>query len=103
MCINPKHLRLGSAQDNADDAYRNKKIPRGEQRPNAKLVSSTIIEIIRLSNDGIQQKKISEMFGVSRACVSNVIRGKSWLHITRPEDALEIMPRSKTENMLARG
>lgn len=84
MCINPKHLRLGTVvKDNAKDAKINNRIPRGENRSNAKLSRESII-IIRdmYENQGLSQRDIAKFFEVSSGCISDIIRGKSWFHVT---------------------
>ena len=81
MCINPKHLTLGTHKDNMADAYRNRKILRGEQKPNSKLTPEGVVLIRELYKAGTKQKEIASILGVCRSCVCNVLRGKSWFHV----------------------
>jgi predicted XRE-type DNA-binding protein len=82
MCINPKHLSLGSQQDNLNDAKRNRRIPRGEQRSNAKLTAEKVAEIKKLYREKkYNQYELSPLFGVSRGCICSIVRGKSWVHV----------------------
>ena len=54
----------------------------GEKSGNHKLKNFDIIEIRRLSDEGIlTQKEIAKMFGVSRVTISNIKNRKYWKHI----------------------
>jgi predicted XRE-type DNA-binding protein len=82
MCINPKHLLLGTHQDNVNDAKKNRKILRGEQKPNSKLTAKKVLEIRELKKyKKITEKEIAKIFNISRGCVSSILRGKSWYHL----------------------
>lgn len=95
-CVNPKHLFLGTQQDNVADMIRKgrlvvgkgerhgfilhpEKRPRGERHGNAKLTSEQVEEIRRIyAGGGVTQKEIGKMFGMSNQEISNIIRGAYW-------------------------
>lgn len=98
-CVNPYHLFLGTASDNIQDAFDKGRLivpagdehwtrahpeyhPRGEQVGGAKLTTADVIEIRRLYTvERIKQGDIAKRFGVTRECISAIIRGKNWTHI----------------------
>ena len=56
---------------------------RGSKHGNAKLTESDVREIKRLLQEGsLSQREIGELFGVSRAVISNIGRGACWAHVT---------------------
>jgi len=83
-CVNPAHLRLGTHAENmADMATRGR--ARGGSKPgeacgHAKLSWDTVREIRRLwaLPSHPSQRALGERFGVDRATISYVVRGKTW-------------------------
>lgn len=86
-CVNPDHLFLGSHKDNIADMLlkgRGKKgNPNiaGENNKTAKLSVSEIIEIRRLSNEGVSKAEIGRMFGIRDSHVCKIVQRKSWAHV----------------------
>lgn len=86
-CVNPKHLRAGSAKENMQDAIRAGTFvfpPRkvGEDANSAVLREEDVKEIRWLSANGEHTRtKISEMFGVSRATIRNCVNRTTWAHV----------------------
>jgi hypothetical protein len=80
-CCNPEHLREGTNQDNVDDKLRADRQPRGETNGNAKLTLDQVNEI-RQNPDAMSQRRLAEMYGVKKACIAKIQRGKTWnLHV----------------------
>lgn len=81
-CVNPNHLWVGTAKDNALDRVRKGRSgPRralGDRAPGAKLRSNQIALIKLAYNWGAPQPAIAAACGVSQATISKVILGKSW-------------------------
>jgi hypothetical protein len=97
-CVNPLHLFLGTAKDNAIDlakkgrsplalnpsasffakpesnAYR----PRGDKHGRAKLAESQVDEIRRSILKGESQRKIASRYGVTQSLISRINRGVIW-------------------------
>lgn len=85
-CVNPKHLWLGTHQDNMND--RDKKgrgvirpTDRGEESNFAKLKDEHVIEIRRCVSLGAKQRDMAKRFGVKDSCVSSIINNKTWKHL----------------------
>ena len=79
-CVNPSHLSLGTAKDNHDDMKVKGRGLSGEKHPNRKLSHKKVVEIRKLWNNGAYvQREIADMFGITQANVSSIIRNKSWI------------------------
>ena len=51
--------------------------PFGEDHPSAKLTEADCIEIFRLWDNGVAQKRIAECVGCSPSHVSNILNARS--------------------------
>lgn len=86
-CVNPAHLYLGTAKNNAQDRADRRRgrehRDRGELSPRAKLtetdVRSIIVELQRLPRRS--QASIAEEFGVKQPQISRIMRRESWAHL----------------------
>lgn len=74
-CINPGHLRLGTAQDNANDAIAADRTKKGEASANAKLGNKDVEAIRKKWSDGETQKKLSNEYGVHINTIGGICRG----------------------------
>lgn len=85
-CVNPKHLWLGTAKDNALDASKkgrlknNFRVFYGDLNSQSKLKNVDIVKI-RLMANKYSQTNIAKKFRVSQATVWKILNGKSWKHI----------------------
>lgn len=83
-CVNPSHLREGTAKMNTDD-----KIERGRQAVGvatnvAKFSDDTVREARILHAQGLGFTEIGRRFGVSRTTAHYAVSGRTWKHV--PED-----------------
>lgn len=106
-CCNPKHIRLGTHQDNTDDRKLRGRWDtnvRGEAHPHSKLTVAKVRKICHLYFvKGLQPKAISDKMKVSRCSVHNVIEGKTWKHVTKthiPKGFLHHFDKCKHRNEL---
>jgi hypothetical protein len=76
-CVNPRHLFLGTNQDNSDDCVNKKRHTYGSHHKNAKITDDIAINI---RQDPRSLKKISESFGVSARLVFNIKHNMAWKH-----------------------
>lgn len=83
-CVNPRHLRWATPAENSDDKYKHGTQQNGERNPSVKLTELQVLEIMSLVGT-MPQGQIAKRFGVDRKCVNNIYRGKSWMHLPRPE------------------
>lgn len=99
-CVNPSHLYIGTAKDNARDlwergspvaqiqknitedveAKRVASLPRGasHSRPLAKLEESEVAKILESTDS---QKAIATRFGVSQQLISKIKQRQYWRHV----------------------
>ena len=54
---------------------------RGERCGTSKLTEADIHKIRDMKSNGILQKEIAALYGVSKAQISNIVRGKRWAHL----------------------
>lgn len=82
ICINPKHLFLGTRLDNMKDASLKNRMCKGGDNIKSKLKESDIPKIKEIySKGGISQLKLSKQFSVSQAIIARVISSKLWKHV----------------------
>ena len=81
ICVNPKHLFLGTKNDNnLDRAKKNRSFkPKGEKHPMVKLTKEQVLEI-RQNYKGIpgEYKEIAKKYGISRSHVGGIINKIYW-------------------------
>ena len=80
-CVNPKHLFLGTSQENAKDRDEKHRNAYGERHGMSKLSEKEIIKIRKLRFDGYTIVKLGKIFGVDHTMISNICRNKNWKHI----------------------
>lgn len=81
-CINPKHLRPGTPQDNMDDMKSKGRQPcaYGESNHQSKLTNDTVLAI---RNTPGTCDELSIIFGISRSVISAVRNGTAWKHLVK--------------------
>lgn len=81
-CCNPKHLFLGTAQDNMDDKVKKGRQPRADSHPRRKLSSSKVIEIRRrYANGETSFSRMAKEYGVHSSTIRLVISRKNWPNV----------------------
>ncbi len=88
LCVNPKHLQVGTQQDNVDDRQaRGRWKPRiGEDNNKAVFTNNDIHCIRDALKKGYSQRELATFFSVWQPTISCVSRRKTWAHL--PEVAL---------------
>ena len=80
-CVNPRHLFLGTNQDNVDDKITKGRARRGHRIVTAKLHDNDIPRIRDMLVQHLKQEDIATWFGVSDATISAIKHGKFWSHV----------------------
>jgi len=82
-CCNPRHLFLGTHEDNALDRDRKGRTQRckGEDNSHVKLTEVNVREIFQRANRGERQDMIAEEFHIHPAHVSSIKLQKTWRHL----------------------
>ncbi len=79
-CINPKHLELGTYQDNYDDMVERGRVnkAKGNSIWASKLTKTDVLKIRKLLSKGYSHSKIAKMYLVSKCSITCINTGKSW-------------------------
>ncbi len=81
-CVNPKHLFLGTQQDNINDAVAKKRMAVGSHHGMSKLVENEAKEIRKLYSTGLySQRKLGKMFCVDQHQIYCIVNYKTWKNI----------------------
>jgi hypothetical protein len=80
LCVNPRHLFLGTAKDNSDDMVSKGRQPRvvGSKHGGAKLTEAEASAIRASSKKG---RDLAVEYGVSPSTISVIKNGKSWSYL----------------------
>lgn len=79
ICVNPKHLWLGTAKENTQDAVSKGRMARGSKHHNAKLNEYKVSWIKQLlDTKRYTQRTIASVFGVHSAAISSIKHGRTW-------------------------
>ena len=90
-CINPEHLRKGSAADNSRDMLSRKRGRwlRGENQPNARLTERQVQDIRNAHASGRQQIELARIYGMNPSHISRICSGKKWGYLAKDEHDVE--------------
>jgi hypothetical protein len=86
-CFNQKHLKLGTRQQNMDDAKRLGRMKgpgvktAGESNGRHKLTAAKATRVRELYASGMSQRQIARKMGVCRGTIQFITSGKNWAHL----------------------
>lgn len=100
-CVNPDHLFLGTQLDNATDRDNKGRripafgdnhgfrkhpecVPRGTDKPNARLDDEKVFQMRLLAKRGVSQAEVARRFKVSLSAARSAMLGFSWRHVLNP-------------------
>lgn len=75
-CTNPKHLFLGTNDDNMNDMAQ-----KGRNKVRAKLTPKQVIKIRRMIDAGIKLVRIAQEFGLNPRTITNIKLRRAWKDI----------------------
>ncbi len=78
-CVNPAHLMIGDAQDNADDKVRSGRSLAGTRNPASNLTEEAVMDIFE---NEMTPKQCKAKYGVSRDTVREIRLGISYSSVT---------------------
>ena len=81
LCVNPRHLWLGTNADNTQDAANKNRMAYGERSPMAKISTEDARAIFMLCGT-MSQQKIADLFGINQAAVSSIHLRQTWRRAT---------------------
>lgn len=76
-----ENLEQISKLENTKHQWDNDLGKRGSECSYAKLTEDDVVKIKRMLREGLAQRKIAEMFNVSRSAILQINRGYSWKHV----------------------
>jgi hypothetical protein len=81
-CVNPKHLFLGTNDDNMKDmAYKGRSADNhGSKNPNSKLKEQDVIQI-KLLKGKVSGAELGRRYGVVKEAIYDIWSGKRWSHV----------------------
>lgn len=80
-CVNPKHLVIGSHDDNMKDMTARGRSQHGSSHSSAKLTEAAVSEIRRRHAGGESIVSLAADFSVAWVTVSRVVKGLLWKHV----------------------
>lgn len=80
LCVNPKHLHIGTCKDNAKEAVERGRIKCGEDTYNAQLTNKQVIEIFKSNKKNIQ---LARDYKVRPQTISRIKTKSRYRHILR--------------------
>ena len=82
ICVNPKHLFLGTQRDNNADKIDKGRNAKGNKFPHAKLNPIAVRRIRKAYATGkVTQTALATKYGVAISQINGVVNGKTWRHI----------------------
>lgn len=80
-CVNPDHLYLGTAQDNANDAINDGTTLKGQKNKASTLGNADVVQIKKMLAAKVPHRTIGGIFKIHKTAISKISRGISWGHI----------------------
>jgi hypothetical protein len=81
LCVNPKHLFLGTIIDNDIDRHNKGREAKGESHGMSKFTNADVLMIRKLRGDGYTLAEIGNMFGSNKGQISKICLHRLWTHI----------------------
>ncbi len=78
LCVNPRHLFLGTQADNMADMKRKGRHLYGEKNGASKLTASQVGKIRAMCAEHVPQARIAKTFGISQGLVSLIHNNLVW-------------------------
>ena len=90
LCLNPKHLRVGTQADNVRDMFAKgrdgrtvspSRFARGSRVGTARLTEAQVMDIKARLRGGQSQRSVAREFGVHRSTIRFIAKGIWWKHV----------------------
>ena len=82
LCVNPKHMFIGTEEDNAKDASLKGLLVPKSQDPRLRLDEATIKEIRNKASNGASLAKMARRYGVSVTAIFHIVHYDTWKHVS---------------------
>lgn len=91
ICVNPSHLRPGTALQNSRDMVSRLRTCHGERRPQARLTAEQVIAIRQRHAAGESRPALAAEFGTSNANIGHILNGNTWRHLLPTPPMAEVV------------
>lgn len=81
LCVNPRHLFLGTNQENLMDAFKKGRIKKGAEHGMARFSEADVIDMRSLRRIGFTLQAIADQFKTGSGTVSRIVNKVRWKHI----------------------
>jgi predicted XRE-type DNA-binding protein len=83
LCVNPKHLWLGTSADNSKDMVEKGRSisQKGKDNHASKLNNEIVVQIRKMLKLGIKQHEIAIMFEVSKSTINQINTNRIWRNV----------------------
>lgn len=80
ICVNPRHLFLGTPNDNMQDKITKgrERYLRGDENPASRLTTTEVIAIRERARSGETQSALARQYGISQSTISEIVLYKIW-------------------------
>lgn len=78
LCINPRHLFLGTQGDNVRDCKQKGRNNIGSRNGAARFKEADIVKMRELFASGTRQSDLARMFGVRFGTIARIVHRQSW-------------------------
>ncbi len=78
LCVNPRHLRLGTQIENMQDMVDKGRVAKGEAQGFSKLTEKQALFAKRST---VSPNKLGKLWGVHPTCITAIRKGKNWKHL----------------------
>lgn len=81
-CVNPRHLREGTAKENTQDAIERGQMQRGERNWRTTLTTPEVQQMKCYFRQGRTVREMATQFNVSYKTAQGIQSGRTWGHVT---------------------
>jgi hypothetical protein len=79
-CVNPMHLKIGTAKENSEDMVAKQRQAYGENAGNSKLNAHDVLAIRQLKWSR-SSRDVAKMFNISKTNVLDIWKRNTWKHL----------------------
>ena len=88
-CVRPSHLLAADNRFNQHDMVAKGRGRAGARNGRAKVNEDDVRRMLKLTGQGVQQRRVAKAFGLSQTQVSRIVRGTTWPSVSRSTEGEE--------------